>query len=224
MNCLITGGNRGLGLEWVKQLSGKEKIVFAGCREPKNADKLNKLIPSKNIFELDVANENSIRNVINQLKTRVNRLDLLINNAGIIGNRAGLKKMEIEDHLETFQTNTLGPLFVTKYCLPLLENGSTVVNISSLMGSIDDDTSGGSYSYRISKAALNMVSKNLHQDLNSRGISVVSFHPGWVRTRMGTPVAPVSTKRSVAGMLKVLEEQNNISGKFINFKGEELPW
>ena len=110
MNCLITGGNRGLGLEWVKQLSGKEKIVFAGCREPKNADKLNKLIPSKNIFELDVANENSIRNVINQLKTRVNRLDLLINNAGIIGNRAGLKKMEIEDHLETFQTNTLGPL------------------------------------------------------------------------------------------------------------------
>ena len=69
-----------------------------------------------------------------------------------------------------------------------------------------------------------MVTKNLHQDLNSKGITVVALHPGWVRTRMGTPIAPISKKRSVSGMLKVLEEQNDISGKFINFKGEELPW
>ena len=104
-----------------------------------------------------------------------------------------------------------------------LGKDSTVVNISSLMGSIDD-TSGGSYSYRISKAALNMLTKNLQEDLKGRSISVVSLHPGWVRTRMGTPVAPVSTKRSVSGRLKVLETKKNIDGKFINFKGEELPW
>ena len=167
--------------------------------------------------------EQSIIDTVTELKSKVNHLDLLINNAGIIGSRDGLKKVEMDDHLDTFQTNTLGPLFVTKHCRSLLGKGSTVVNISSLMGSIDD-SSGGSYSYRISKAALNMVTKNLHQDLNSKGITVVALHPGWVRTRMGTPIAPVSKKRSVSGMLKVLEEQNDISGKFINFKGEELPW
>lgn len=150
-------------------------------------------------------------------------MDLLINNAGKFGMRVGLKKIKMDDQLITFQTNTLGPLFVTKHCRSLLGNGSTVVNISSLMGSIVD-TSGGYYSYRISKAALNMVTKNLHEELKGKGISVVSFHPGWVRTRMGSPIAPVSTKKSVSGMLKVLEKNEDISGKFINFKGEELPW
>ncbi|MEA1882567.1 MAG: SDR family oxidoreductase [Candidatus Marinimicrobia bacterium] len=223
MNCFITGGNRGIGLEWVKQLSVKGENIFVGCRNPQNTDKLRKVIPHENIFHLNVIDEQSIIDTVTELKSRVNHLDLLINNAGIIGSRDGLKKVEMDDHLDTFQTNTLGPLFVTKHCRSLLGKGSTVVNISSLMGSIDD-SSGGSYSYRISKAALNMVTKNLHQDLNSKGITVVAFHPGWVRTRMGRSIAPVSKKRSVSGMLKVLEEQNDISGKFINFKGEELPW
>ena len=223
MNCFITGGNRGIGLEFAKQLSEKGHHVLAGFRNPKSTDKLKKIIPNENILHLNVIDEQSIIDTVTELKSRVNHLDLLINNAGIIGSRDGLKKIEMNDHLNTFQTNTLGPLFVTKHCRSLLGKGSTVVNISSLMGSIDD-SSGGSYSYRISKAALNMVTKNLHQDLNSKGITVVAFHPGWVRTRMGTPIAPVSKKRSVSGMLKVLEEQNDISGKFINFKGEELPW
>ncbi len=196
---------------------------MVGFRNPESADKLKKIIPIENHLLLNVNDEQSIINMATNLKSRVNHLDLLINNAGIIGTRAGLKKVEMKDHLNTFQTNTLGPLFVTKHCRSLLGKGSTIANISSLMGSIDD-SSGGAYSYRISKAALNMVTKNLHKDLNSKGITVVAFHPGWVRTRMGTPIAPVSKKRSVRGMLKVLDEQNDLSGKFINFKGEELPW
>ena len=223
MNCFITGGNRGIGLEFAKQLSEKGHHVLAGFRNPKSTDKLKKIIPNENLLHLNVIDEQSIIDTVTELKSRVNHLDLLINNAGIIGSRDGLKKVEMNDHLDTFKTNTLGPLFVTKHCRSLLGKGSTIVNISSLMGSIDD-SSGGSYSYRISKSALNMVTKNLHQDLNSKGITVVAFHPGWVRTRMGTPIAPVSKNRSVSGMLKVLEEQNDISGKFINFKGEELPW
>jgi NAD(P)-dependent dehydrogenase (short-subunit alcohol dehydrogenase family) len=223
MNCFITGGNRGIGLEFAKQLSENGENVFVGCRNPQNTDKLRKVIPHEDIFHLNVIDEQAIIDSVTELKSRVNHLDLLINNAGIMGSRDGLKKVEMDDHLNTFQTNTLGPLFVTKHCRSLLGNGATVVNISSLMGSIDD-SSGGSYSYRISKAALNMVTKNLHQDLNRKGITVVAFHPGWVRTRMGTPIAPVSKKRSVSGMLKVLEEQNDMSGKFINFKGEGLPW
>ncbi len=222
MNCLITGGNRGIGLEWVKQLSERGEAVYAGCREPESADKLKKIISDENIIALDVKDEDSIQAAVERLKSKTKPLDLLINNAGISG-FSKLQNIEMDDHLETFKTNTLGPLFVTKHCLALLEKGSTIVNMSSLMGSIDD-TSGSYYSYRISKAALNMVTKNLHQDLKGKGIRVVSFHPGWVRTRMGTPIAPVSTKRSVAGMLKVLDEGKDISGKFINFKGEELPW
>ena len=160
-----------------------------------------KIIPEDNIILLDVKLEDSIRAAVHVLKTKLERLDLIINNAGIIGNRAGLNKVEMDDHIETFMTNAIGPLFVTKYCLPLLGKDSTIVNISSLMGSIDD-TSGGSYSYRISKAALNMVTKNPQEDLKGKGISVVSIHPGWVRTRLATAVAPVSTKRSISGMLK----------------------
>ena len=190
MNCFITGGNRGIGLEFAKQLSEKGHHVLAGFRNPKSTDKLKKIIPNENLLHLNVIDEQSIIDTVTELKSRVNHLDLLINNAGIIGSRDGLKKVEMNDHLDTFKTNTLGPLFVTKHCRSLLGKGSTIVNISSLMGSIDD-SSGGSYSYRISKSALNMVTKNLHQDLNSKGITVVAFHPGWVRTRMGTPIAQI---------------------------------
>ena len=164
MKGFITGGNRGIGLEFAKQLSEKDWDIYVGCREPEKANKLKKIIPLDNIILLDVKLEDSIQSAVQVLKTKIERLDLIINNAGIIGNRAGLNKVEIDDHLETFMTNTIGPLFITKYCLPLLGKDSTVVNISSLMGSIDD-TSGGSYSYRISKAALNMLTKNLQEDL-----------------------------------------------------------
>ena len=143
MKAFITGGNRGIGLEFAKQLTEKDWDIYVGCREPEKATKLKKIIPEDNIILLDVKLEDSIRSAVHMLKAKIKRLDLIINNAGIIGNRAGLNKVELDDHLETFMTNTIGPLFVTKYCLPLLGKDSTVVNISSLMGSIDD-TSGGS--------------------------------------------------------------------------------
>ena len=144
----------------------------------KKTDKLKKIIPENNIILLNVKLEDSIRAAVHVLKTKLERLDLIINNAGIIGNRAGLNKVEMYDHIETFMTNTIGPLFVTKYCLPLLGKDSTVVNISSLMGSIDD-TSGGCYSYRISKAALNMVTKKPTRGFKREG-HFGCFLPSWV--------------------------------------------
>ena len=193
MNCFITGGNRGIGLEFAKQLSENGENVFVGCRNPQNTDKLRKVIPRENIFHLNVIDEQAIIDTVTELQSRVNHLDLLINNAGIIGSRDGLKKVEMDDHLNTFQTNTLGPLFVTKHCRSLLGNGATVVNISSLMGSIDD-SSGGSYSYRISKAALNMVTKNLHQDLNKQRDNRCRFSPGMGQDKNGYTHRPCIQK------------------------------
>ena len=221
---LITGASGGIGKSLCKKFIESNAIIICTSSDTEKLKNLKNLYGSDHhYYLLNFADKDSISDSIKQISEDHEDIYTLINNAGIIGSRDGLKKVEMDDHLDTFQTNTLGPLFVTKHCRSLLGKGSTVVNISSLMGSIDD-SSGGSYSYRISKAALNMVTKNLHQDLNSKGITVVAFHPGWVRTRMGRSIAPVSKKRSVSGMLKVLEEQNDISGKFINFKGEELPW
>jgi NAD(P)-dependent dehydrogenase (short-subunit alcohol dehydrogenase family) len=193
LNCFITGGNRGIGLEFAKQLSEKGHHVLAGFRNPKSTDKLKKIIPNENLLHLNVIDEKSIIDTVTEIKSRVNHLDLLINNAGIIGSRDGLKKVEMDDHLDTFQTNTLGPLFVTKHCRSLLGKGSTVVNISSLMGSIDD-SSGGSYSYRISKAALNMVTKNLHQDLNKQRDNRCRFSPGMGQDKNGYTHRPCIQK------------------------------
>jgi len=101
MNCFITGGNRGIGLEFAKQLSEKDWEIYVGCREPEKANKLKKIIPENNIILLDVKLEDSIRATVHVLKTKLERLDLIINNAGIIGNRAGLNKVEMDDHIET---------------------------------------------------------------------------------------------------------------------------
>jgi len=222
---LITGANRGIGLEFVKQLREKNYEVFASCRFPEKANKLSSFLPEDNILHLDVSDLESISNAFETVKNQTDSIQLIINNAGVPGNRGELQNISFEDCVDSFSINALGPLFLTKTFLPLMQNGTKIVNISSLMGSIKDNRSGGYYSYRISKAAVNMVTKNLHNDLSKKGIIVVCMHPGWVRTRMGSPIAPISSKKSVVGMLQVLGDLNiSDSGGFFNYKGEMLPW
>lgn len=222
---LITGANRGLGREFVRQLVKEGHRVLATCRDPSQARKLKRLVPAEDILTLDVSRPESIEKLPAAWQGRVNHLDGLINNAGVGGKGGGLNGVTWEDCQEVFATNVLGPLLVTRTCRPLLKRGSRVMNITSLMGSLADNRSGGGYSYRISKAALNMVTNNLHIDLSPQGIIVISMHPGWVRTRMGGPAAPLSKNRSVAGMLAVYHSMTpQEGGGFFNFKGESLPW
>ncbi len=221
----ITGANRGIGFEFARQFSANSYHVFGGCRKPEKAKKLKNLLQPEHILTLDVQDEDSIAKGFDQLKKLILSLDILINNAGIIGNKSGLKNFTTDDLIAVFQTNTLGPLLVVKKFLPLLIRGSKVFNISSKMGSIGDNHRGGYYSYRLSKAALNMATKTLHQDLIKKQVAVTSLHPGWVRTRMGTPIAPVSPKKSVSGLLKIITSPGEeISGKFFSYTGEEMHW
>ncbi|MFQ6613022.1 MAG: SDR family oxidoreductase [Fidelibacterota bacterium] len=223
--CLITGANRGLGLEFVRQLSREGYQVLAGCRNPHKARELKTLIPEEAVFTLDVKDEHQIEELVETIKSRNIKLDLIINNAGIGGDNKELEDVTSTDLLNVFHTNTVGPLLIAKACLPLLKRNSKIVNISSRMGSIGDNSSGGFYSYRISKAAMNMATMTLYRDLTARSIAVVAVHPGWVRTRMGTAVAPLDPPTAVAGLLRVIRRPGaELSGKFIDYQGKELPW
>ncbi len=222
----ITGANRGLGLELVRQLINEGYLIYAGCRKPKEATALNQLLPSERIILLDVNNPTSIDEAGSYLSANINKLDLLINNAGVgESDDSSLSTVNATAMANTFNTNVIGPLLVVKVLSGILKAGSKIINISSLMGSVADNTSGGYYSYRTSKAGLNMVSRNLSIELRSRDIAVINMHPGWVRTDMGGTNAPLSVDESIAGLLEVifncgLEE----SGKFLNWKGDELDW
>jgi len=223
--CLISGANRGLGLEFARQLSREGYRVLGGCRNPNHANELQQLIPEKDIFKLDVRKEHLIETMAQEIRSRGLQLDLLINNAGIGGDNETLEDLTHEDVLKVFYTNAVGPLLMVKALLPFMKRDSKIVNLSSRMGSIADNLSGGYYSYRMSKAALNMATMNLHHDLAHRSIAVVAVHPGWVRTRMGTQAAPLDPPEAVSGLLKVLQRPGSeISGKFIDSQGTEIPW
>jgi NAD(P)-dependent dehydrogenase (short-subunit alcohol dehydrogenase family) len=209
----------------VKQLKTRGYEIFAGCRNPGDARKLEALVGLERMIAMDVADLQAIGDMARKLQSSINRLDLLINNAGVPGERGSWKKLESESAINTFRVNALGPVLVTRELRNLLGENSRVVNITSRMGSIADNRSGRYYSYRMSKAALNMATRNLALELRSKGVIVVALHPGWVRTRMGSMVAPLSTIKSVKGMIQVLESSTlSDSGKFFDYTGQELPW
>ena len=222
---LITGANRGIGLEFARQFHAEGWKVWGTSRSLNNARKLRGLISSENVIELDVSQADQVETMGNQLREQNIELNCLINNAGVMTDRVGIDKILQDDMIQAFKVNSAGPVMLVQRLLPMLKSGCKIVNISSLMGSIVDNNSGGYYSYRMSKAALNMAVKSMSHDLRRNHISVFAFHPGWVRTRMGSAIAPVSKKRSVNGMMRVLEQLSmSDTGKFYNFKGEELPW
>ncbi|MFB6277257.1 MAG: SDR family oxidoreductase [Halothece sp.] len=216
---LITGTNRGIGLEYCKQLQEKGETVIAVCRQP--SEELKNLGVQIEAG-IDVTSDESVAELAQRLKGTT--IDVLINNAGIIEANS-LDDLDFESLERQFQVNAVAPLRVTKALLPMIPQGGKIIIMTSRMGSIEDNTSGGYYGYRMSKAALSMAGKSLAEDLKTHNIAVGILHPGMVRTRM-TDFSGITTAESVQGLLQRIAELNlDNSGTFWHgVKGQVLPW
>lgn len=227
---LITGANRGLGLEFVKQYAAAGWRVLACCRAPAGAEALRALAAASSgrvtLHALDVADLPAIDALALELHGMP--IDLVINNAGIYPDRhSGFGRTDYDAWATTFRVNTMAPLKMAEAFIGNLDlgKGRTIATVSSKMGSVADNTSGGCYLYRSSKAAVNIVVKSLSLDLAGRGIKAVVLHPGWVQTDMGGPNALITAAQSVAGMRQVIAGLTAAdAGRFIGFDGREVPW
>jgi len=226
---LITGVSRGIGLEFARQYAEAGWRVHACCRNPQKAEKLQRVADKyKNmvsVHALDVGDSRQIKRLANALSNEA--IDLLINNAGIYLHDYENGQISERALMESFRINSIAPLIIAEAFADNLDKSShkKIANITSKMGSIDDNTSGGRYAYRSSKAALNMVTKSLAVDLAPRGISAIVLHPGWVQTDMGGSNASTSVEKSVAGMREVIERVKlKDSGKFYAYDGQEVLW
>jgi NAD(P)-dependent dehydrogenase (short-subunit alcohol dehydrogenase family) len=227
---LITGANRGIGLEHVRRYAVCGARVYAAVREPAKAQELKALATANDRRVMVVPYDAADNESPSRLKTALGDtpLDLLLVNAGVAGDKDGaLGMVNADDVLHVFTINTLAPLMLAQ---ALADNVAAsqrkvIAFQSSHMGSITDNTSGGYYAYRTAKAALNMIARNAAIDLKPRRVIVVALHPGWVRTRMGGESAPVSTSECVAGEQRVLEDIKLAqTGRFFSYDGHELPW
>jgi len=222
---MLTGANRGIGLEFVKSFAADGWRVHACARNTEKARELRGLGGEVVPHKLDVTNGLKVASLARELAGET--IDLLINNAGVRGSRAAFGDTDYDDWAQVLQVNTLAPLrMVERFADHLAKSERRlVVNISSIMGSIGRTSSGGDYVYRSSKAALNMVTRTLANDLAPRGITVISFHPGWVRTDMGGPSASISESESVKGMRQKIEALTTAdSGRFFNYDGAPIEW
>lgn len=226
----VTGGNRGIGLEYVRQLVARKDLVFAGYRDKGRSRDLLAMAQKNDNLEavaVDVTDEIQIENARDVISDKFGRLDMLINNAGIqIKYDNIIDDVEPDEIVENFRVNVVGPFLTAKILHPLLAKSDRpkIINITSQMGSIEH-ASGNAVPYRISKAALNMLTKNQAVSYTHDGIIAVAMHPGWVRTDMGGSGAPLAPRDSVAGMLKVidsLKEKDN--GRFIGYDGQPRSW
>lgn len=218
-NVVITGSNRGIGLEMCRQLSARGDTVTAACRQASDELKSLKL----DIFEgFDVTQETSLDGLREYLADT--SIDLLINNAGIL-RRETLTELNIDSIREQFEVNALGPLRVTAALRGQLSNPSKVAIITSRMGSIADNTSGSRYGYRMSKAAVNMAGMSLSKDLQRDGVAVAILHPGFVQTDMTGGAGDVPPEVSARGLIQRIDELTmNTSGTFWHAQGQVLPW
>ena len=215
---LVTGANRGIGLELVRRLVERGDTVIAACR----AASRELDATGAEIFEgVDVTSDDSVAALAGALEGR--RLDALVNNAGVL-ERTSLDHLDFEAMERQFRVNALGPLRVTAGLRGLLGRGAKVFIVTSRMGSIGDNTSGGSYGYRMSKAAVNMAGRSLALDLADDGIAVFLLHPGWVSTDM-TGGTGIPVGESADGLLRMMDELDPArSGTFWHQEGYELPW
>jgi len=233
---LITGSNSGIGLEFTKQYLELGEYVIASCRKPESAYELRDMREHHAgriiVPQLDVSEEDSRDKLFKNVSSFLDKLDILINNAGIIsGNLESsppLGELHNEDMTRVFLINSISPVYMTEKFLPLLKRSTNpkIINISSTSGSITKRSRGGGYSYNASKAALNMFTKNLANDLRVYGIIVVALYPGWVKTGFPyTENAPLMPEESVKGMIKVIDSlEMKDTGKFIDWQGNEQPW
>src|SRR5450631_4143990 len=228
---LITGANRGIGLEFSRQYAADGWRVLACSRYPEKSDALNKLAAQYpeliQMHALDVADHVQIERLAQVLEDE--SIDLLINNAGIYpdSDKSGFGHTDYAEWVQAFRTNTMAPLKMAETFATQITRSQqkTIVTITSKMGSIADNSGGGSYLYRSSKAALNMVVKSLAIDLKPFGIIAVVFHPGWVKTDMGGANALISAEQSVSGMRQVIDGLAIAdSGKFFGYDGQVIPW
>jgi len=227
---MITGANRGLGLEWTRQYAEAGWRVLASCRRPEEADDLKALAashPRVSVHRLDVTDSEQLRTL--QLDLEEARIDVLLNNAGVYLDKfmGDFGSIDYEVWLRTFAVNTLGAVRVSEAFIGQVARSEKklVVAISSHMGSIAEIAAPGNYAYRSSKAALNAAMKGLSHALAPHGIGVLLLHPGWVGTRMGGPDAAFTPEQSVRGMRTLVDNfQPELTGHFFRHDGSEIPW
>ena len=216
---IVTGGNRGIGLQLCIQLHAHGDEVIAVCRS--SSQELSQL--GVRIIEgIDVSNGDNVTALANELDGE--SIDILINNAGILRSD-NLESVDYDVMLEQYRVNTLGPLRVTQALLPNLHEGSKVAIVTSRVGSIEDNSSGNNYGYRVSKTAVNMVGMNLSHDLKAKGIAVILLHPGYVRTDMTGGGGGTSPEDSAKGLIERIDELDlESTGGFWHAEGYRLPW
>lgn len=226
---LITGANRGIGLEHTRSFMARGVHVYAAVRAPSEASELFALAGQYpgllTVLPYDATQAEAAASLKADLADTP--IDLLFANAGLMGTAQSFGSVDVEQVLQLVQVNALAPLMLAQALVDnVARSGRKLLALqSSQMGSIADNSSGGYYGYRISKAALNMVARNLSRDLQARGLIVVSLHPGWVKTRMGGQSAPLTVAQCVAGQQRLFDQLTaQDSGRFFNYDGKELPW
>jgi NAD(P)-dependent dehydrogenase (short-subunit alcohol dehydrogenase family) len=227
---LITGANRGIGLEFARQYLGDGWQVYAACRNPNSASELRRLANASGdklrILALNVTEPASIKAAAAELDGQT--IDLLLNNAGVGGARGQtIGNIDYGAWARILDANTMGPMRVSEAFVDHVARSKRklIVTLTSGMGSIADNTSGGSVSYRSSKAAVNMVMRSLAIDLAPGGVTCVVVNPGWVRTDMGGPHATTTPAESVTRLRQLIETLGPAqSGKFFNYDGREYLW
>jgi NAD(P)-dependent dehydrogenase (short-subunit alcohol dehydrogenase family) len=227
---LITGANRGIGLELTREFASYGWRVLACCRDPQRAEELQTLAERSagavTVFPLEVTDGERIRALSATLAEE--RIDILLNNAGVSGpEQQDFGVIDTDAWLRTFQINSIAPLNMAVAFVEQVARSRRriIATIGSQLGSLTENTEGGMYAYRSSKAAAHMVVKSLSIDLQGRGITVVALHPGWVSTRMGGPEAPVKPRQSAADLFAVLTALTpKDTGKLWAHTGQVLPW
>jgi NAD(P)-dependent dehydrogenase (short-subunit alcohol dehydrogenase family) len=227
MRWVITGTNRGIGLELTRQLLERGDVVDAAARRSEAAGGLQELAARHaarlRLHACDVRSDASVLAFGEGLEP--GPVDVLVNNAGVMGKLQSLEDLDLADMLTTLDTNALGAVRVTRAVLPRLGRGGKIVHITSGMGSISDNTSGGAYGYRMSKAALNMASRSMAMDLKGRGIASIVVNPGWVKTDMGGGGAPLPVEVSAANIIGLIDGlKMEQTGAFLDHSGREWGW
>jgi NAD(P)-dependent dehydrogenase (short-subunit alcohol dehydrogenase family) len=220
---LITGANRGIGLELARQYAADGWHVIGTARRPDAADELR--ATGASIVQLDVADADSVARMAEELAGEP--IDVLINNAGILPQMRTLADIDFDKYQQVLAVNTVGPARVTQALLPNMRAGNLkkILNTTSGLGSIADNTGGGFYGYRESKAALNMFTKTIANELGSEGFVCIVMNPGWVQTDMGGPDAAVKVEDSAAGIRSVIANvAAKDNGTFWTFEGEQQAW
>ena len=223
---LITGANRGIGLEFVRQYAADGWRVVAACRKPKKAKDVEKVNGDVTLRALDVADPDSVATFVDEVKGET--IDVLINNAGVYLDRGiPFGKLDYAGWVTSFQVNSVGPVRIAEALSAQVEQSQRklLVFISTQMASIAENAGGGAFAYRASKAALNAAVKTMSIELKPRSVACLLLHPGWVRTDMGGKNATLDVRDSVHGMRRVIDGFDLArSGSFLRHNGEAVPW